>query len=116
MAAAKKTPAPKKMTLKKQKKVTTPLVHPYKVRFGTRNTLGPEHQFATEAATKEAIMKAFHDWDAWCRRYNTDGLDAIKAAATEASVITFHRERSRIECIFDEHTGMHVCAEYWTTR
>lgn len=115
--AARKMPAPKKMTLKKQKKVTAqPPVHPYKVRIGTRNAFAAEHQFATEAATKEFIMKMFHDWDDWCRRYNNDGLEAIKAAATEASIITFHREPSRIECVFDEHTGMHMCAEYWTTR
>lgn len=114
--AAKKTPAPKKMTLKKQKKVTTPPVHPYKVRFGTRNELGIERQFATEAAARTAIINEFNSWKPWCERYARDGIETIKDACDRVGSTMFHRDHARIECIFDAHSGMHVCAEYWTTR
>lgn len=104
------------MTLKKQAKVTTPPVHPYKVRFGTRNELGDEHQFATESAARNGIITAFKAWEPWCERYNRNGLETIKDACDRVGSTMFHREHSRIECIFDAHSGMHVAAEYWTTR
>jgi hypothetical protein len=104
------------MKIKKAKKVTTPPTHDYKVRFGTRNQLGPEHQFATEPAARQGIINEFNSWKPWCLRYNNAGVDAIKAACDLVGSVTFHRDPSRLECIFDEHTGMHVCAEFWTTR
>ena len=111
-----KQPAPKKMTLKKQVIPKKVLVHPYKVRFGTRNELGPERQFATEVAARTAIIAAFNEWKPWCERYNHVGIATIEEAAGRVGSIGFHREPDRLECVFDEDTGMHVCVEFWTTR
>jgi hypothetical protein len=104
----------KSMRLKKAPKVAkTPPSLPIKIRVGTRNELGPERQFATEVAAKEAIIKEFNEWKPWCQRYHNAGVDAIRASCAEASDLVFHREPSRIECVFDPYSGMHVAVEFW---
>lgn len=111
-----KKPAVKKMSLKKQPKPKKVTIHAFRVRFGTRNELGPERQYATEKAAKEAIITEFNSWKSWCERYSRDGIPVIEEAASHVGSIIFHREPARLECCFDDHTGMHITAEYWTTR
>lgn len=111
-----KQPAPKKMTLKKQAKPRKVLVHPYRVRFGTRNQLGPERQFATETAARTAIITELNSFRGWCERHNHEGLDALDEAKNKVGSITFNSRPNRLECVFDELYGLHIVAEYWSSR
>lgn len=97
----------KKVASKKPK-----VEHAYRVRFGTRNELGPEQTFATEALAKKAIIHVLDSWKGWLERYNRVGLVTLDDSKAEASGITFLSTPKRLECAFDEHTGMHVIAEY----
>jgi hypothetical protein len=88
-------------------------IHPYKVRFGSRQQLGETRSYPTGPKAKQAIIKELDRWKPWCLRYNTAGLAAIADAAGECDAMIFHSSPARIECCFDEHTDMWLVAEYW---
>lgn len=91
-------------------------VHPYHVRFGGRDRLGPERTFPNEADARNAIIKEFNSWRPWCVRYNTAGTSALDKAIKDLSNTMFHHDPARLECCFDEHTDTWLVAEFWTTR
>lgn len=86
---------------------------PIKVRFGTRNELGAEHRFPTEAKAKAKMTGELKVWIAWCQRHNQEGLKAIAETLTFVDEATFHRGHSRLECEFDTRYQMRLVIEYW---
>lgn len=99
--------APK--AVKKKGDIPTPI----KVRFGTRNELGPEHRFPTEAKAKAKMTVELKDLIAWCQRHNQKGLEAISETLTFVDQLTFHQHRERVECEFDTRYQMTLVIEYW---
>lgn len=117
--AAKKAPKPKipNKRLKKASKAKPKKTgYDYQVRFGTRNELGAPRGFDNESNARNAIIAELKAWLPFCERYNSAGKTDIDEAVKGVGMISFHHEPDRIECIFDEHTGMHLVAEFWTTR
>lgn len=108
---AKAVPRPKKKQVPK-----VPVAHPYLVCFGGRNQFGPEHSFPTEALARNAIIGELNSWKPWCERYNNAGIKAIDEAIKELGSTTFHLNPARIECCFDEYSGMWLVCQFWTTR
>lgn len=102
-----------KMTVKKKPSKAPKGLHPFRVKFGTRNEFGEMRSYPTSSKAKQAIVKELDAWKPWCIRYNSAGLDAILAAKAESDNIIFHRAPSRIECCFDTHFDMWLVAEYW---
>lgn len=100
--------APRKVTAKKP-----PKIHPYKVRFGTRNEFGPTRTFPSNTAARNAVVEELNDLKPWLLRHNSKGLEAVEAALNATSGMMFRQTPSRIECCFDEHYGMWLVAEYW---
>lgn len=85
---------------------------PIKVRFGTRNELGPTHRFPTEAKAKAEMVSQLKVWQVWCERHNLAGLDAISEAYTAIDTLTFHRTPERLECLFDTRYDVALVIEY----
>jgi hypothetical protein len=115
-AKPKKKKAAKAVGVGRLKKVTSKKpkgVHPYKVRFGTRNEFTEVRTYPTAPKAKQAVVKELKAWQPWCIRYNQDGLIAIEDALILTDAMVFHTTRDRIECCFDEHTNMWLVAEYW---
>lgn len=99
----------KKVSAKKPKGI-----HPYHVRFGTRNEFGDVRTYPTASKAKQAIVKELHALQPWCLRYNSEGLIAIDDALAATDSMVFHATtKGRIECNFDAHTDMWFCAEFW---
>jgi hypothetical protein len=110
---AKKPRAPASMKLKKATTKAPKGVHPYKVRFGTRNEFEEPRSYPTSSKAKQAIVKELKAWQPWCIRFNNAGLAAITDALAKTDEIVFHQARDRISCCFDEHTETWLVAEYW---
>lgn len=95
------------------KKVAKKVDHPIWLRFGSGDEFGEPRGYPTEPKAKQAIQKEVDDLVIWCRRHNTGGLKALADFGTAADQIVFHRDRQRLECLFDEHYGMRLVVEYW---
>lgn len=114
----KKSGVLKNTPTKRLKRVAAPkkkgdIPTPIRVRFGTRNEMGPEHRFPTEAKAKAKMTLELKAWTAWCQRYNNEGLKVIADALTQVDTVAFHRQPERIECAFDTRYEMRLVIEYW---
>ena len=99
----------------KLRKVAKPpviTIKPFELRTGTRNSLGEPSMFKSEADLRAAATKALRDWVPWCERHNKDGIDSLAASVglVESRFAGFKLgdDPKRIECEFDDFSGMHI--------
>lgn len=91
----------------------------YHVAVGTRSEMARPRDYTTLDAAKGFAQDNLLKWEAWCNARNKAGLQAIydaKAWVDEIHDGTLQIARSdavRVECVFDEHTGMHIVIEMW---
>lgn len=90
----------------------------YHVQVGSGREFGPIKDYATLDSAKQYATDVLRGHQAWCTRYNKAGLDAIGDALMRVDEFAEHSayERHRINCLFDEHTGMRCVIELWKTR
>lgn len=102
----------------RRRAATTTKAKLYHVQVGSGREFGPVKDYATLNSAKQYATDVLRGHQDWCTTYNKGGLDAIGTALQQVDEFAEHNahERRRIDCLFDEHTGMRCVIEMWKTN
>lgn len=91
----------------------------FHLQYGTPNALGAALHFESGTKLKNAATKVVQDWEPWCRRHNSAGLDELYAAVQFINTWydSLPEDGTAMDAtyMFDEHTGTALRLRMWRT-